>query len=181
MRLGQDASRLWLACTALVGACSSSSTAPTNDSPEPGSGVTALVAVSPNGGGTSVPLGATMTMRFSGRMGAGMERYVDLHDGTSAGPVHPMICTWTADRATLACTPTSPLAPHTMYTLHIGAGMVSASGGPVSMSPGTTMGGQWLMVAMMGGLHAGQPMSMMGGGWRGANGSYGMVFTFTTG
>jgi hypothetical protein len=34
---------------------------------------------------------------------------------------------------------------------------------------------------MMGGMHAGAPMSGMGAGWQGANGSYGMVFTFTTG
>jgi hypothetical protein len=33
---------------------------------------------------------------------------------------------------------------------------------------------------MMGGVHAGQPMGTMGSGWMGANGSYGMMFTFTT-
>jgi hypothetical protein len=36
------------------------------------------------------------------------------------------------------------------------------------------------MSGMMGGQHAGQPMSMMGGDWQGSNGSYGMMFAFTT-
>jgi hypothetical protein len=134
-------SRLWLAGAALLGACSSAPTAPTNGNPSSGSGLTALVAVSPGGGATGVSLGTTMTMQFSGPMGAGMEQYVDLHDGTTAGPVHPMSCTWSADRTTLTCTPTTPLQAHTTYTLHMGAGMVAAAGGTVNMNPGTGMGG----------------------------------------
>ena len=165
--------RLWLAGAALLSACSSAATAPS-------SGITALVAVSPGGGVTGVNIATTMTMQFSGPMAAGMEQFVDLHDGTTAGPVHPMSCTWSADKATLTCGPTTPLQANTMYTLHLGAGMMDAAGGTVNMGPGTTMGGQWLMSGMMGGLHAGQPMSMMGGAWRGSNGSYGMVFAFTT-
>ena len=172
--------RLWLAGAALLGACSSAPTAPATDNPSPSSGVTALVAVSPDGGATGVSLGATMTMQFSGPMAAGMQQYVDLHDGTIAGPVHPMSCTWSADKTTLTCVPGTPLQDHTMYTLHLGAGMVAAGGGTVNMGPGTAMGGQWLTGGMMGGFHAGQPMSMMGGDWRGGNGSYGMIFPFTT-
>jgi len=42
------------------------------------------------------------------------------------------------------------------------------------------MGEQWLMPGMMGGTHAGASMGMMGSGWRGSNGSYGMAFPFTT-
>jgi hypothetical protein len=110
-----------------------------------------------------------------------MEQFVDLHDGTTAGPVHPMNCAWSADRTKLTCTPTTPLQAQTTYTLHMGAGIMAAAGGTVDMSPGTGMGGQWLMGSMMGGQHAGEPMSMMGGDWRGSNGSYGMMFTFTTG
>jgi hypothetical protein len=33
----------------------------------------------------------------------------------------------------------------------------------------------------MGGMHAGVPMSGMGLGWKGVNGSFGMLFPFTTG
>ena len=174
-------SRLWLAGAALLSACSSGApTAPTTGNPSPTASVTALVAVSPDGGATGVSPGAAMTMRFSGPMAAGMEQYVDLHDGTVAGPVHPMSCTWSADKTTLTCVPGTPLQDHTTYTLHLGAGMMAAGGGTANIDPGTGMGGQWLMGGMMGGVHAGQPMSMMGGDWRGGNGSYGMIFPFTT-
>ena len=42
--------------------------------------------------------------------------------------------------------------------------------------PGLEMGGTWIM----GGMHAGEPMTMMGGDWCGSNGSYGIAFTFQT-
>ena len=58
--------------------------------------------------------------------------------------------------------------------------MMDANGHTVSMDLGLQMGGQWLMSNMMGGNHAGSPMGMMGSGWRGSNGSYGMFFSFTT-
>ena len=172
--------RFWLAAASLLAACGSTPTAPTPGTPSSGSGLTTLVAVSPDGGATGISPGTTMTMQFSGSMAAGMEQYVDLHDGTSAGPVHPLTCIWSADRTTLTCMPGTPLQDHTTYTLHLGGGMLAAGGGTVNMGPGTGMGGQWLTGGMMGGSHAGQPLSMMGGDWLGSNGSYGMVFTFTT-
>ncbi|HQR18129.1 MAG TPA: hypothetical protein PK948_07150, partial [Gemmatimonadales bacterium] len=60
-------------------------------------------------------------------------------------------------------------------------GMKDADGMPVGMGDMMAqMGGVWLTSGMMGGVHAGQPMGTMGSGWMGANGSYGMMFTFTT-
>jgi hypothetical protein len=60
--------------------------------------------------------------------------------------------------------------------------MMDADDHPVDMTQHQSQtGGQWLMPGMVGGMHAGAPMSGMGAGWNGANGSYGMVFTFTTG
>jgi hypothetical protein len=47
--------------------------------------------------------------------------------------------------------PSMPLSPNTMYTLHVGGGMMGSGG------------------------------SMMGAGWRNADGMYGMMFSFTTG
>ena len=35
-------------------------------------------------------------------------------------------------------------------------------------------------MGMMGGMHGGQSVSMMGSGWRSSDGSYGMMFSFTT-
>jgi len=66
------------------------------------------------------------------------------------------------------------LKPRTRYTLHIGGGMMDADDHPVDLGlMGPQMGGQWAM----GASHHGP---MMGNGWRGSNGSYGMSFSFTT-
>jgi hypothetical protein len=49
------------------------------------------------------------------------------------------------------------------------------------MDSGQMMGGQWASGSMMtGGGTMGGNGSMMGPRWQGANGMYGMVFSFTT-
>jgi hypothetical protein len=63
----------------------------------------------------------------------------------------------------------------------MGGGITDANGRPAGYDTyGPMMGGQWIMGGMMTGTHAGMSWGMMGNGWRHANGSYGMVFTFTT-
>jgi hypothetical protein len=143
-----------------------------------GQPATTLALVSPAGGATNVAPAAAISLTFSGPMAQGMENYMDVHAGTAADAVMPMTCTWSADRVTLTCTHAAPFAAGSMYTIHVGAGMTDANGHVVNMA--NMMGGTWLMPGMMGGMHAGQPMNMMGAGWQGSNGSYGMMFTFTT-
>ncbi len=141
----------------------------------------AFLSVSPEGGASGVAVDSPITLRFSGTMGTGMERYLDLHVGDLSGPTVAMGCSWSADRTLLTCLPTSPLAPHTTYAVHLGGGMTSANGSPLDYTTnGPRMGGRWIMGGMMSGSHAGAGWGTMGGGWRNANGSYGMVFTFTT-
>lgn len=164
------------ACSALLVAigCNSSDNAPNQ-------ATTTLTLVSPSGGATNVEATAPVRVTFSGPMAQGMENYVDLHQGTAAGPTMPMTCVWSAERTTLACTHATPFAAGSSYTIHVGGGMMDANGHPIDMDAMVTaMGGVWLMPGMMGGMHAGQPMNMMGQGWQGANGSYGMMFTFIT-
>jgi len=140
-----------------------------------------FMSVSPSSGMAGVAAGSSMTFRFSGAMGAGMEQYVDLHMGDLSGPVVPMGCAWSGDRTTLTCTPAAPLASRTTYAIHLGGGMMSAGGVAVDYATyGPAMGGQWIMGGMMTSNHGGMGWGMMGNGWRNANGSYGMVFTFTT-
>jgi hypothetical protein len=147
-----------------------------------GAGPVAFMAVSPVAGATGVPVGSPITFRFSGAMGAGMEQYVDLHRGDLSGAEVGMGCSWSGDRTLLTCTPTSPLAARAAYAIHLGGGMMSASGVAVDYTTyGPAMGGQWIMGGMMTGTHGGMGWGMMGSGWRNANGSYGMVFPFTTG
>jgi hypothetical protein len=154
---------------AALGACSDS-TAPATAT---------LTAVSPVPAAAGVATSTTITMTFGQPMMAGMEQYMDLHQGGISGPTVPMGCAWSPDQTTLTCTPMNPLATGTQYTIHIGAGMTDDQHHMMDMDQWTTMGGQWATSGMMGGSHAGQPIGMMGAGWK--HGShYGMLFTFTT-
>lgn len=139
-----------------------------------------LQSVAPAGGTAGISSTSAMTMTFSGAMGQGMEQFVDLHRGDASGPVQPMTCSWSADRVTLTCRPDMPMDPDSLYTLHMGGGMMDGSGMRLNMGKGLQMGGQTLTGTMMGGMHGGQPMSMMGSGWRGSDGDYGMMFSFRT-
>jgi len=138
-----------------------------------------LVAMSPAMGADGVSTTASMMLRFSGPMAWDMERYVDLHQGNLSGPTVPMSCSLSPDRTQIACTPLSPLHASTTYTLHVGAGMLDATGHSVDMSG---FGGQWIMGSggVMTSSHGGAPWGMMAGSWMGPNGAYGMAYTFTT-
>jgi hypothetical protein len=173
-----------LLAAALVGACGGGSSMTGPGMNGSGGGSTsagaAFMSVSPAGGATGMAVGSPITLRFSGAMGAGMEQYLDLHMGDLSGPEVAMSCAWSADRTQLTCTPGSPLASRTTYAIHVGGGMMTSGGAAVDYTAGLGMGGQWIMGGMMTGTHGGMQWGMMGSGWRNANGSYGMVFTFTT-
>lgn len=144
-------------------------------------GSPAFVAMAPAGGARGVPVGSSLDFRWSTPMGVGMEQFVDLHVGDLSGPVVPMSCAWSGDRTSLVCAPVSPLQPGTHYMVHVGGGLVDATGQVVDMSTyGPGLGGQWAQGGMMGPGHGGTGWGMMGAGWRHSNGAYGMVFTFTT-
>ncbi len=168
-------------CAALVaGACGSSQPGQTTTNPAPGTAA-ALTTVSPAAGATSVALNSSIVLGFSGAMASGMEQFMDLHMGDLSGATVAMSCTWSAGRESVTCTPLSPLMPHTTYAIHVGGGMMGANGMMVDYSRGLAIGGQWIMGGMMPGSHGGgMGWGMMGGDWRNPNGSYGMVFTFTT-
>ena len=141
----------------LLGACSDSA-APV---------AATLTAVSPTPAATGVAPTTTISMTFGQPMMAGMEQYVDLHDGDITGPTVPMTCGWNQAETTLTCAPTQSLDSLTTYTMHLGAGMTDAMGHRMSLADWTGRGGQWATG------------TMMGGGW--TDGShYGMLFPFTT-
>ena len=155
------------------------------------SAVTArIVALVPTGGSTGVDPAAPIVITFSHPMPPGMEQYVALHEGGLDGPVVPMTCTWSPDQTILTCSPQAPLAPATRYSLHLGGAMRDQMGGGLDYEQCIAQhDGQWATAAMMGhgpgtgpGMDGGMmgDSSTMGPGWRHANGSYGMAFTFTT-
>lgn len=152
------------------------------EGPSAPSDLTALAAVTPAGGTIDVSTAGPVTITFSHAMMAGMELYAALHEGDVAGPVVAGTWAWSADHEVLTFTPSSPLEAKTRYTIHIGGGMRDANGRTVDMDPGRHMGGAWATRGMMGGGGMmGGAGSMMGPGWQHANGTYGMVFGFTTG
>jgi hypothetical protein len=175
MRVQTVGASALLASLMVVVACSGDGTGPSAPI------TTELVSVTPAGGSTGVSTAGPMVMTFSRPMMPGMEQYLDLHQGDVSGPLVVINCTWSADRLTVTCVPALPLQPSAPHTLHAGGGMTDTDGHPVDMSQHAALtGGQWLMPGMMGGTHAGAPMSGMGAGWTATNGSYGMTFTFTT-
>ncbi len=139
-----------------------------------------LAAVVPAGGAVGVDPAGVITVTFSHAIMTGMEKYAALHEGEVSGPVVAGSWALSADRTKLTFTPAAPLKTKTKYTIHLGGGMMDASGHPVNMDPGQMMGGQYAGGSMMngGGMMGGS--GMMGPGWQGANGMYGMVFSFTT-
>jgi len=146
-----------------------------------GPGSAFFMSVSPTGGQAGVSVSTPIVMRFGVVMGPGMEEYVDLHRGDLASPVLPMTCSWSANRTTLTCIPTSPLEPHTTYWIHLGGGLMTETGEAIDYNRyGPTMGGQWIQGGMMGGSHGGRPWNTLGAFWHHSGGDYGMAFPFTT-
>lgn len=168
--------RIWLLTLTVaplaLGACSGDPTSPA---------LTArVVSVVPSGGATGVDPNAPIVVTFSHAMRSGMEQYVALHEGDVTGPVVAGIWAWSDDRTALTFTPAQPLKSQTTYTLHLGGGMRATDGGFVDYGPCIGQyNGQWATQDMMGGGMMGGG-NMMGSGWRHPNGTYGMVFTFTT-
>ena len=149
----------------------------------PAGAATELLSVSPMGGATSVAAMPDLVFTFNHPMASGMQQYLALHHGDLTGATTSMTCGWGDSLRTLTCRPNEPLAPGSDYTVHMGGGMMDADDHPVDMGRyGMTMGGSWATGTMMGsqlGMMGGQ-QSMMGNGWRDAQGTYGMAFRFTT-
>ena len=167
--------RFWLLTLSVaplaLGACSGGPAAPA---------LTArVVSVVPSGAATGVDPNSPIVVTFSHPMQPGMEQYAALHEGDVTGPVVAGTWAWSDDRTALTFTPAQPLKAQTQYTLHLGGGIRARDGGFVDY--GSCVGqhsGQWATQEMMGGGMMGG--NMMGTGWRHPNGTYGMVFTFTT-
>jgi hypothetical protein len=173
-------SPLLLATTALLalGACSSDAVAPPVQP-------TVLLSVVPQGGATGVDPDTDVVLSFDHPMMPGMEEYVALHQGDVTGPEVAGTCTLSADGMQMTFAPDTPLEPNTTYTVHMGGGMMDEDGDYVDLEDhGPGMGGHWATDEMMGGggPMGGQMGSHMGDGWQNPDdGTWGMVFTFTTG
>lgn len=153
---------------------------------EPGA---VLLSVTPAGGAVSVDPAGDVVAVFDHPLHKRMAGYAMLHEGDVQGPEVDGSWRLEADRTRLVFTPGQPLRPATIYTVHLAGGMTDAFGRHVDLEThGPHMGGHWADGAMMGGGmtgpgqdHMGSGQGHMGDGWRcPTNGSYGMVFSFTT-
>lgn len=149
-----------------------------------GEEVTSLLQIIPEGGAINVDPNAPITIAFSHTMGPEMEMYIALHEGSTGSPIIEGTWTWSEDRMTVTCQPNSPLEPGTEYSVHLGGGMTDLDGNHINYEEhGMNMGGNWVTEQMLGDFGTGMmggTGSMMGPGWQHHNGTYGMVFTFTT-
>jgi hypothetical protein len=153
-----------------------------------------LLSVVPQGGASGVDPNAPVTVEFSHAMQPGMEEFADVHQGNVEGPLVPGSWSWSEDFMTLTFTPSKPFEPATTYVIHIGGGMQGQNGHHVDFQEhGFGMGGEWMTQEMHqgghhgygtghGGMHGGMGGGFtMGEGWtHPGNGTYGMIFTFTT-
>jgi len=124
-----------------------------------------------------------MPSALAWKIGVGMEAYAELHEGSVTGPVVEGAWTLSEDRMVLTFAPTQALKPSTTYVIHLGGGMMDELGNHVNLGQhGLGMGGQWATQTMMtGGMGMGGNGHMTGTGWaHPTNGSFGMIFSFTT-
>lgn len=157
------------------------------DPAEPLEGPATLLAVVPQGGSVDVDPNTTIVVTFDHAIHETMVEYAALHEGDVTGPEVPGTWALSEDGTELSFTPDEPLRPATQYTIHLGGGMTDDHGNHVNFDDhGMDMGGEWAMGSMMtggdmGGGMMGGDHAHMGDGWQHpTNGSYGMVFTFTT-
>lgn len=145
-----------------------------------------VVSISPANAMTGVDPTRPVVITFTRSMMNGMEALVVLHEGAVSGAAVGGTFAWSADRTMLTFTPAAPLKRGTMYTLHLAPSLVSADGKSIDLAACTRIGGQYATTTMMGaGAQQGMMTGawgpgMMGSGWRAADGTYGMVFSFTT-
>ena len=144
-------------------------------------GATTVLSIAPTSGSTDADPNAPVVVRFSGPMQVGMEQYAALHVGDVSGPVVAGTWMWSDDRTQLTFAPDSSLEPGMRYAVHLGGGMEDAGGNTLDYQDCIQqLGGQWVTQSMLGGSMMGGGTNMMGTGWQGTDGTYGMVFFFTT-
>ncbi len=185
------AHRLFLvSIAALVGACSGSPTADESTGPNGPNGPTLLLSVAPAVGAIDVSLTTDIEVRFNQSISSAMGSYIALHDGDCPGPEVGGMWSLSSDGNGLGFMPFAPLMPGAEYTIHVGGGMTDGSGMAFDLGQhGIGMGGEWATEEMvlgpdgmgMGRNMMGQTISHTGHGWAHSDGTYGMVFQFTTG
>ena len=168
-----------------VGACSANSSSPTNPAGVLAADAPAVLSVLPAAATTGVDPTKPVIVTFTMAMLSGMEMLVVVHEGSVTGPQVAGTSVWSADRRVLTFTPTATLKAKTTYVVHFSPSLQGTNGKTVDLSQCTKLGGQYVTGGMMGSTAGGMMNGswgpgMMGAGWKASDGTYGMLFTFTT-
>ena len=144
---------------------------------------TALLSVAPEGGAQDVNAdAASIEVTFDHAMHDHAADYMAVHEGDVTGP--EVMGSWMMEEngTHMRFVPGAGLKEGTRYTIHVGGNMMDEDGNHVDLETyGMGMGGMWATDSMMaGGMMGGQHAHMSGGWQHPDNGSYGMVFSFTT-
>ncbi len=173
-----------LATTLAAGACAAGNSTPT-DASSTRADAPAVLSVLPAAGTIGADPTRPIALTFSMPMMTGMEMLVIVHEGTVTGPQVAGTTAWSADRTILTFTPSAQLKAKTAYVLHLSPSLRGANGNTMTMAGGLAIGGKTVTAGMMGtaasGMMNGQGVNgMMGAGWMAADGTFGMIFLFTT-
>lgn len=170
-----------LASILTFGACSTSTSpggVPATDAP-------IALSVLPAAATAGVDPTKPIVITFNMSMMSGMEMLVVVHEGSVTGPQVAGSPSWSADRRVLTVTPATALKAKTTYVVHFSPSLQGTNGKMIDLAQCTKIGGQYVSGGMMGsggtGMMGGSwGPGMMGAGWQASDGTFGMLFTFTT-
>jgi hypothetical protein len=144
-----------------------------------------VLSVLPAAAATGVDPTQPIVITFNMSMMSGMEMLVVVNEGSVTGPQITGSSSWSADRHVLTVTPATTLKAKMTYVVHLSPSLQGANGKTIDLAQCAKIGGQYVSGGMMG-SGAGGMMDgtwgpgMMGAGWQASNGTFGMLFTFTT-
>ncbi|MGH7695170.1 MAG: Ig-like domain-containing protein [Gemmatimonadaceae bacterium] len=145
-----------------------------------------VLNLSPPNAAVGVDPRLPIIITFNHTMMPGMEALVVLHEASITGQPVAGAASWSPDRSVLTFTPTAPLRSRTTYVLHLSPSLRAATGQRINLAACARLGGQTVTSGMLGMGQRGGMMNgawgsgMMGDGWRAADGTFGMIFRFTT-
>jgi len=142
-----------------------------------------LASIQPGNATTGVDPNNPVVLQFTHAMMTGMEMLVVLHEGSVTGAAVAATATWSSDRTMLTLKPQAAMKRGTTYVVHLSPSLQDTAGHMINMASGAMMGGQTVTGGMMGSssmMNGQWGQGMAGAGWQASNGTFGMMFTFTT-
>ena len=170
-----------IASSFALSACSSGAASLTSADATAPTALSVLPAASSTGVSATTPIVLTFNMS----MMSGMEMLVVVHEGSVTGTQVTGTSSWSTDRRVLTIMPATALKAKTTYVVHLSPSLQGMNGKAIDLAQRATIGGTLVSGSMMGAGTAGMMNGtwgpgMMGAGWQSTDGTFGMLFSFTT-